>query len=111
MEFTEQEQYLVYLTEKGAIERYGEITAEIRERLEYELNVIISKGVTEYFLVLEDIVKYCKANDIALGPGRGSAGGSVVAYCLYITKIDPLQFDLLFDRFLNSERNAMPDFN
>ena len=76
MEFTEQEQYLVYLTEKGAIERYGEITAEIRERLEYELNVIISKGFTEYFLVLEDIVKYCKANDIALGPGRGSAGGS-----------------------------------
>ena len=111
MEFTEQEQYLVYLTEKGAIERYGEITAEIRERLEYELNVIISKGFTEYFLVLEDIVKYCKANDIALGPGRGSAGGSVVAYCLYITKIDPLQFDLLFDRFLNSERNAMPDID
>lgn len=111
MEFTEQEQYLVYLTEKGATERYGEITAEIRERLEYELNVIISKGFTEYFLVLEDIVKYCKANDIALGPGRGSAGGSVVAYCLYITKIDPLQFDLLFDRFLNSERNAMPDID
>ena len=111
MEFTEQEQRLVYLTEKGANERYGVITPEIKERLEYELNVIISKGFTEYFLVLEDIVQYCKANDIALGPGRGSAGGSVVAYCLYITKIDPLQFDLLFDRFLNSERNAMPDID
>lgn len=110
-ELTIQDQYLIYLVEKGAKKRYGEITPEIEDRIRYELKVIIEKGFSEYFLILADIVRFCRENDIPVGPGRGSAGGAVVSYCLEITDIDPLRFGLLFDRFLNSERTALPDID
>lgn len=103
--------YLRELCEKGLRERYPEVTEEIRERLEYELSVIESMGYVDYFLIVWDFIHYAKTHDIIVGPGRGSAAGSIVAYCLDITTIDPLQYDLIFERFLNPERVSMPDID
>ncbi len=103
--------YLKELCENGVEERYGEITPELRERLDYELETISSMGFIEYFLIVWDFIKYAKDNDIAVGPGRGSAAGSIVAYALKITDIDPLKFNLIFERFLNPERVTMPDID
>lgn len=103
--------YLTALCEEGVKERYGNITPELKERLDYELKTISSMGFVEYFLIVWDFIKYAKDNDIAVGPGRGSAAGSIVAYALKITDIDPLKFNLIFERFLNPERVTMPDID
>ncbi len=106
--------YLRMLCEKGLRERYKEASesaASLRERLEYELNTIETMGYVEYFLIVWDFINYAKENGIAVGPGRGSAAGSIVAYCLYITDIDPIRYNLIFERFLNPERVTMPDID
>lgn len=103
--------YLTELCQKGIVERYGTITPELKERLDYELKTISSMGFVEYFLIVWDFIKYAKDHDIAVGPGRGSAAGSIVAYVLRITDIDPLKFNLIFERFLNPERVTMPDID
>lgn len=103
--------YLTELCEKGIAERYGEMNDKLRERLDYELNTISSMGFVDYFLIVWDFIKYAKDNGIAVGPGRGSAAGSIVAYALRITDIDPLKFNLIFERFLNPERVTMPDID
>ncbi len=109
--------YLNKLCEDGLQERYGEsrpagATQEsLRERLEYELGVIKSMGYVDYFLIVWDFINYAKSNGISVGPGRGSGAGSIVAYCLKITNIDPIRYDLLFERFLNPERVSMPDID
>ncbi len=103
--------YLKALCEKGLSERYGTPTEEAKERLSYELGVIESMGFVDYFLIVWDFVNYAKSNGIAVGPGRGSAAGSIVAYALYITDVDPLRYQLLFERFLNPERVSMPDID
>lgn len=103
--------YLTELCHKGVEERYGKITPELKERLDYEIDTISSMGFLEYFLIVWDFIKYAKDNDIAVGPGRGSAAGSIVAYALKITDIDPLKFNLIFERFLNPERVTMPDID
>ncbi|MGI9556862.1 MAG: DNA polymerase III subunit alpha [Solirubrobacterales bacterium] len=97
---------------EGLRERYGEpVPAEAAQRLDYELSVIIEMGFESYFLIVWDFVRYAKENGIAVGPGRGSAAGSIVSYCLGITDLDPLANDLLFERFLNPERKSMPDID
>lgn len=116
MAITEQSRYLAFLTDKGVQKRYAHqgmdyIETIVVPRVKEELRIINKMGFAEYFLILEDIVTYCRSNDIALGAGRGSAGGSVVSYCLGITEIDPLQFDLIFERFLNDERFSPPDID
>ena len=103
--------YLNHLTFVGAKKRYGEITETIKERLDFELSVIEKTGYPGYFLIVEDFIREARNMDVAVGPGRGSAAGSVVAYCLWITNIDPIQYDLLFERFLNPERVSMPDID
>jgi len=103
--------YLKHITYEGAKKRYGEITAEIEERLEFELNTIQNSGYPGYFLIVEDFIREARNMDVSVGPGRGSAAGSVVAYCLWITNIDPLKYDLLFERFLNPDRVSMPDID
>ncbi len=103
--------YLTALCEEGLRARYGDPSAEARERLSYELGVIESMGFVDYFLIVWDFVHYAKKNGIAVGPGRGSAAGSIVAYTLHITDIDPLRYQLLFERFLNPERVSMPDID
>jgi DNA polymerase III subunit alpha len=104
--------YLRVLTEQGLRERYGDPPpAHARERLEYELEVIEQMGFESYFLIVWDFVKYAKDNGIAVGPGRGSAAGSIVSYALNITDVDPLAYDLMFERFLNAERRSMPDID
>ncbi len=112
----DNQSYLRELCEKGAQDRYGEIFAgklpeEYRERLEYELSIIESMGYVEYFLIVWDFINYAKENGIVVGPGRGSAAGSIVAYCLRITDIDPMKYGLIFERFLNPERVSMPDID
>ena len=97
--------------EKGLIERYGEITPQIRERLDHEFAVINDNGFTDYFLIVADFMKYANDSGIAVGPGRGSGAGSIIAYALDITKLDPFRYNLLFERFLHSERLSMPDFD
>lgn len=105
-------EYLRKLCQKGIIKRRnGNVTIQDKERLEYELSVIEKMGFANYFLVVYDFIRYAKQNGILVGPGRGSAAGSLVAYCLGITEIDPLQYDLLFERFLNPERITMPDID
>ncbi|MEN8966202.1 MAG: PHP domain-containing protein, partial [Polaribacter sp.] len=96
--------FLKHLTFEGAKIRYGEITSSIKERLDFELEVIEKTGYPGYFLIVEDFIREARKMDVAVGPGRGSAAGSVVAYCLWITNIDPIKYDLLFERFLNPER-------
>ncbi len=102
--------YLTSLCQAGLKKRYGD-RPEAKARLEYELGVISHMGYVDYFLIVWDFIKYAKDNGIPVGPGRGSAAGSIVAYCLGITNIDPLQFNLLFERFLNPERVSMPDID
>ncbi len=104
-------EYLRKLAFEGAKRRYKKITKEIRERIEYELDVIDQKGYNEYFLVVADYVNWAKKKGILVGPARGSGGGSVVAYCIGITEIDPLEWGLLFERFLNPYRPSPPDFD
>ncbi|MFY9484376.1 MAG: DNA polymerase III subunit alpha [Patescibacteria group bacterium] len=103
--------YLRTQVEKGFAIRYGKGTSAIRERLEYELEVIGKTGFAEYFLIVADIVNWAKGRDIWVGPGRGSAAGSIVSYCLNITDLDPIHYRLLFERFLNPERIAPPDID
>jgi DNA-directed DNA polymerase III PolC len=104
--------YLRGLVDEGLRRRYGDpIPAEALERAQYELGVIDRMGFNAYFLIVWDFVKYAKDSGIAVGPGRGSAAGSIVAYCLQITDVDPLRYDLLFERFLNPERVSMPDID
>ena len=104
--------YLAHLTEIGAKKRYGDnLTDEIKERLQFELDTIKNMGFPGYFLIVQDFIAAARAMDVAVGPGRGSAAGSAVAYCLGITDIDPLKYDLLFERFLNPDRISMPDID
>ena len=104
--------YLKHLTFEGAKKRYGnELSEEVVERLDFELSVIENTGYPGYFLIVEDFIREARNMDVSVGPGRGSAAGSVVAYCLWITNIDPLKYDLLFERFLNPDRVSMPDID
>jgi DNA polymerase-3 subunit alpha len=107
------DEYLRLVCERGLIERYGEERAKndpvLRERVEYELDVIVKMGFSSYFLIVWDFIKFARDRDIPVGPGRGSAVGSVVSYCLRITDLDPIKFKLIFERFLNPERISMPD--
>jgi len=103
------EQYLRELAEKGFAELYGD--AEARERLEKELDVICRMGLAGYFLIVADFVRFARAEDIPVGPGRGSAAGCLVSYCLGITSVDPIKYDLLFERFLDESRREMPDID
>ncbi len=103
--------YLQELCRKGLAERYRPVTEELRERLDYELSVIHDMGYVDYFLIVWDFIKYARDHDIMVGPGRGSAAGSLVAYSLGITSIDPIRYQLLFERFLNPERVSMPDID
>ena len=103
--------YLRKLCEQALPEKYDPITPEVRKRLDYELGVIDTMGFPSYFLIVWDYVKYARDHEIPVGPGRGSAAGSVVAYLLGITGLDPLKYDLLFERFLNPERVTMPDID
>lgn len=104
-------EYLHYLCEKGLAERFPDAGDDLRERLEYELQTIEGMGFVDYFLIVWDFIKYSRDNGIAVGPGRGSAAGSIVSYCLGITNIDPIRYNLLFERFLNPERLTMPDID
>lgn len=99
------------LCEAGLINRYGEITPEIRERFEFEFKTIDNMGFASYFLIVHDFVRYAKDNGVLVGPGRGSAAGSIIAYALNVTDIDPIKYDLLFERFLNPDRISMPDID
>jgi DNA polymerase-3 subunit alpha len=103
--------YLRHLTYEGAKARYGEVTTEISERIDFELETIANTGYPGYFLIVWDFLVAAREMGVSVGPGRGSAAGSVVAYCLKITNIDPLEYDLLFERFLNPERVSMPDID
>ena len=105
------ESYLQHLVYEGLKKRYGEITKELRERVDYELGVINQMGFAAYFLITWDFIHYAKTHGIPVGPGRGSAAGSVVAYSLEITDLDPIKHKLLFERFLNPERFTMPDID
>src|SRR5690554_1847619 len=104
-------QNLTDLAFEGARERYGEVTEAVRARLVEELTVIEELGFADYFLIVADIVRSAKEAQIPVGPGRGSAAGSLVAYCLGITEVDPIEYDLLFERFLNIDRRSMPDID
>ncbi|WP_031426635.1 DNA polymerase III subunit alpha [Flavimarina sp. Hel_I_48] len=104
--------YLRHITFLGAKKRYGkDLDEKIRERVDFELSVIENTGYPGYFLIVEDFIREARNMDVSVGPGRGSAAGSVVAYCLWITNIDPLKYDLLFERFLNPDRVSMPDID
>ncbi|CBL24678.1 DNA polymerase III subunit alpha [Blautia obeum] len=104
-------EYLNELCFKGLEERYQPVTEELKERLNYELSTIRNMGYVDYFLIVWDFIKYARDHDIMVGPGRGSAAGSLVAYTLGITQLDPIRYDLLFERFLNPERVSMPDID
>jgi len=106
-----RERYIKDLCEQNLESRYKEVNSQIKDRLESELKVINKSGYTSYFLIVWDFVNYAKSKGIAVGPGRGSAAGSIVSYLLGITDIDPLRYNLLFERFLNSERVSMPDID
>ena len=103
--------YLKHLTLEGAKQRYSTITDEIEERINFELEVIANTGYPGYFLIVQDFISAARNMNVSVGPGRGSAAGSVVAYCLKITNIDPIAYDLLFERFLNPDRVSMPDID
>ena len=104
-------EYLNELCFKGLEERYQPVTEELKERLNYELSTIKNMGYVDYFLIVWDFIRYARDHDIMVGPGRGSAAGSLVAYTLGITQLDPIRYDLLFERFLNPERVSMPDID
>jgi DNA polymerase-3 subunit alpha len=103
--------YLNKLCMDGLHERYPDDDGTLKERLDYELGVIKRMGYVDYFLIVWDYINYCRQNGIAVGPGRGSAAGSIVSYCIHITNIDPIKYELLFERFLNPERVSMPDID
>ncbi len=103
--------YITRLTWEGLAKRYPEITPTIKERAEYELNIIISMGFADYFLIVWDYINWSRLRGIPVGPGRGSGVGSIVAYSIGITDVDPLKYDLIFERFLNPDRVSMPDFD
>ncbi|HOC35129.1 MAG TPA: DNA polymerase III subunit alpha, partial [Ruminococcus flavefaciens] len=109
---TDNEAYFRDLCRKGMYERYGKSPdSKVEERLEYELSVITRMGYTDYFLIVWDFIRYARDHNVPVGPGRGSGAGSLCAYCIGITGIDPMKFNLLFERFLNPERVSMPDFD
>ena len=109
---SDNEEYFRRLCRSGMYEKYGaEPSPDVLERLEYELDVIIKMGYTDYYLIVWDFIRYAREHDIPVGPGRGSGAGSLCAYCIGITGIDPIKFNLLFERFLNPERVSMPDFD
>ncbi len=103
--------YLRHLTFEGAKKRWGDLTEEITERLNFELDVIEHTGYPGYFLIVQDFIAEARKMNVSVGPGRGSAAGSAVAYCLWITNIDPIEYDLLFERFLNPDRVSLPDID
>ena len=103
--------YLNKLCQDGMAERYPQDDGALQKRMEYELGIIKDMGFVDYFLIVWDYINYCRENGIAVGPGRGSAAGSIVSYCLRITNIDPIKYSLLFERFLNPERISMPDID
>ncbi|MEN9333269.1 MAG: polymerase subunit alpha [Bacteroidota bacterium] len=103
--------FLRHLTYEGAVKRYGEVTPEIAERLDFELKTIAHTGYPGYFLIVQDFCNKAREMGVSVGPGRGSAAGSAVAYCIGITNVDPIKYDLLFERFLNPERVSMPDID
>ncbi|MBI5219626.1 MAG: DNA polymerase III subunit alpha [Bacteroidia bacterium] len=109
--FSDTNNYLHHLTLEGAKKRYPELSEDIKERIDFELGVIKKMGFPGYFLIVQDFLNAARRMGVAVGPGRGSAAGSVVAYCLKITDIDPLKYDLLFERFLNPDRISMPDID
>ena len=109
--FESAENYFRYLCYNGLKRKYKKVTPELKQRLEYEMSVIEKMGFIEYFLIVWDFINFAKTNGIAVGPGRGSAVGSVVAYCLDITNIEPIQYSLFFERFLNPDRISMPDID
>ena len=102
---------LVELCEAGLVQRYGQETPELRERLQFELKTVREMGFADYFLIVWDFVQFAKRNGISVGPGRGSAAGSLAAYCLEITDVDPMRYGLLFERFLNPARKDLPDMD
>ena len=104
-------EYLQKLCYEGLDQRYRTPSQELKDRLAYELDTIRHMGYVDYFLIVWDFIKYAKDHGIAVGPGRGSAAGSIVSYCLGITTIDPIHYQLLFERFLNPERVSMPDID
>src|SRR5207253_10233201 len=101
-------EYLVELCEKGLQKRYDRVTPELQERLRFELKTIKEMGFADYFLIVWDFVAFAKRSGIQVGPGRGSAAGSLAAYCLEITDVDPIRYGLLFERFLNPGRKSLP---
>jgi DNA polymerase-3 subunit alpha len=109
--FNDPDEYLQHLTYEGAKKRYGKITDELKKRIEYELGVIKKMGYPGYFLIVQDFLRAAREMGVSVGPGRGSAAGSVVAYCTWITDIDPLKYGLLFERFLNPDRISLPDID
>ena len=109
--YEDDKDYLRKMTMEGLKTRYKEVTPEIIKRAEYELNTIITMGYASYYLIVWDFINYAKKNGIPVGAGRGSGVGSIVAYAIRITDVDPLKYDLLFERFLNSSRQTMPDFD
>jgi DNA polymerase III subunit alpha len=110
-EFRTQDEYLHHITYMGAKERYKDLTPEIEERLNFELFTVKTMGFAGYFLIVADFIKAGRDLGVLIGPGRGSAAGSAVAYCIGITNIDPIKYDLLFERFLNPDRKSMPDID
>ena len=106
-----ENKYLRHLTYLGAEKRYDKIEKDLKERIDFELDTIKNTGYPGYFLIVEDFIRKAREMNVSVGPGRGSAAGSVVAYCLWITNIDPIKYDLLFERFLNPERISMPDID
>ena len=106
-----ENKYLRYLTYLGAEKRYGKLDESLKDRIEFELKTIKNTGYPGYFLIVEDFIRKAREMKVSVGPGRGSAAGSVVAYCLWITNIDPIKYDLLFERFLNPDRISMPDID
>ena len=109
--FENEDDYLRHITYEGAKERYGTITDEVRERLDFELSVIKGMGFPGYFLIVQDFINAARELGVSVGPGRGSAAGSAVAYCIKITDVDPIHYNLLFERFLNPDRISMPDID
>lgn len=107
--FTSEMEYLRHITYEGAEKRYGTITDVVKERIDFELSVVEKMGFPGYFLIVQDFIAAARKMGVLVGPGRGSAAGSAVAYCVGITSIDPIKYDLLFERFLNPERISMPD--
>jgi DNA polymerase-3 subunit alpha len=110
-EFTTEDEYLRYLAYEGAKKKYKEITKEISDRLDFELATIQKTGYPGYFLIVQDFTGKAREMGVSVGPGRGSAAGSAVAYCIGITNVDPIKYDLLFERFLNPDRVSLPDID